>query len=422
MTTPDAIASSPKRNLMINTSVHDLITPCILVVDDERQIHSSLKLRLGGSYQITCLSSPREALAHIGRQLFDLCIVDVHMPEMDGLAFIEAARKIDPALGYLVLSGFDSDENLRRAIPLQVFDFITKPLPDRAGFEKRIPDWIVQTRQRRHELTLATESEAIVRDLELARIERDVESTASESAREALLQTAGLLTTIQALLLSTNHSLEPLLRTDPRLTGIFRSLQEARRNAESACTIAEGYFGSAYADRESSPAVIDPCLRHAVDISLRLAKADERRQAIDLVPLGRAVTVAGLTGIDFLLMLVPTLNQTLALAGPGTTVQIRTEELGRLDAAVNHTRLRSFLWINRRNATVSGSGILVTIHASCRALDETIAGEWLRGNTTSTLHVPSRGLLHGIQKSRGLLGIAVRPKTEKFEIVLALPA
>ncbi len=405
----------------MNTHASDLLTPSILVVDDEKQIHSSLRLRFGGDYLLACFFSPREALTQIGRQAFDLCIVDIRMPEMDGLEFIEEARAMDPALGYVVLSGFDSEENLRRAIPLQVLDFIPKPLPNQKGFEKKIPDWVARTRQRRHELTLAKESEAIVQDLELARIERDVESTASESAREALLQTANQLTTIQALLLSASHGIDPLHRADPRLAAVSRSLQEARRNVETASAVAEGYFGSAYADRESSPAVIDICLRHAIHISQRLAKAEERGQSIDLTPLGCDLTIAGLTGIDFLLMFVPTLMQTMALAPTGTTVQIRSDKLARLADINSNARLRSFLWVNRRNATTSGPGILFSIRASCRALNETVAGEWLRGNTAPALQVPSRGLLHGIQKSKGILGIAVQPKTEKFEIVLALP-
>ena len=421
MTNPIAMATSSKRNFMMHSRASDLMTPSILVVDDEKQIHSSLKLRLGGTYQLTCLSNPREALALIGKQAFDLCVVDVRMPEIDGLTFIEEARAMDPALGYVVLSGFDSDENLRRAIPLQVLDFITKPLPNQARFDKRVPDWVAHTRQRRHELKLAEESEIIERELELARIERDVESTASESAREALLQTANQLTTIQALLLSASHSLDPLHRTDPRLAVIFRGLQEARRNAESASAVAEGYFGSAYADRESSPAVIETCLRDAIGISLRLAKAEDRRQTIDLSPLGSDLSTLDLNGIDFLLMLVPTLTQTLALAAPDTTVQIRSEKLAQLEDAIGNLRLGSFLWINRRNATVSRPGILLSIRASCSAMEEAVARAWLRGKTTPTLHVPSRGLLHGIQKSKGLLGIAIQREGERFEIVLALP-
>ena len=421
MTAFSSSHTNSRPSSWLNRQSREMLTPSILVVDDEKQIHSSLNLRLNGNYRLVCLSNPLEALALIGKQIFDLCIVDVCMPEMDGLAFIEKARELDPSLGYVVLSGFDSDENLRRAIPLQVLDFITKPLPNQTGFEKRIPEWVAYTRQRRHEILLTRESESIVHDLELARIEREVESTASESAREALLQTANLLTTIQALLLSANHALEPMQRPDPRLAMVFRSLQEARRHAETACSVSEGYFGSAYADRESSHAVIDACLRHATAISLRLAKADDRQQTIDLTPLGSNLTITGLTGIDFLLMIVPTLVQTLALASKGTTVTIRSEQLDRIDNLIGNARLRSYLWVNRRNATVSGPGVLLSIRASCSAVEEATAISWLRGSTADPLSISCRGLLYGIQKTKGLLALAVGPKPQKFEIILALP-
>jgi CheY-like chemotaxis protein len=405
----------------MTTTLVEAITPSILVVDDERQIHSSLRLRLGELYRVTCHSNPREALGLIRQQAFDLCIADVHMPGMDGLTFIEAARGVDPALGFVVLSGHDSDENLRRAIPLQVFDFIPKPLPDRAGFEARIPDWIASTRRRRQELTLAKASETIVHDLELARIERDVETTASDSAREALLQTASLLTTIQALLLNTKLALDTVDRKDPKLTTAFRSLLEAQRHAEQAAAITDSYFASAYADRSSSPAVIDPCLRHGVGIALRRAKADARSQNVDLTTLGRDLTVSGLTGIDFLLMFVPALIQALDLSGEGTTVQVRCEEISRLEEAVRDLRWRQLFWVNRRNATSSSPGVALTIRTNGVALDDAGVGEWLRGHPTDILRIPGRGILQGILKAKGLLGIATRPHNERFELVMALP-
>src|SRR5436190_22983527 len=108
----------------MNRDVMNLASPRILVVDDERQIHASLRLRLGKDYELVCCFHGREALQTLAASRFDLCFADIHMPEMDGLAFIEAAQQRDPALGFVLLSAFDSAENLRRAIPLQVFDFI----------------------------------------------------------------------------------------------------------------------------------------------------------------------------------------------------------------------------------------------------------------------------------------------------------
>ncbi len=403
------------------TAFADVITPCILVVDDERQIHSSLRLRLGENYRLTCVSSPREALELVRQQRFDLCVVDIHMPEMDGLSFISAARERDAELGYVVLSGYDSDENLRRAIPLQVYDFISKPLTNRESFDHRLPDWIARTRQRRQEVMLAGDNHSFVRDLELARIERDVEFTASASAREALLQTASLLTTTHALLFNAQHILENLPRTDPRLGTALRSLQEARKHAESAATVAEGYFGSAYADRESSPAVIDTCLRHAIGISQRLAKTEAKRQQIDCLELGREAVVGGLTGIDFLLMLVPALIQALELTAPDSTLQIRCHELTRLGHVVEDAHYRGYLWVNRRNALVSKPGIVLSLRSNAPAFTDESAETWLRSRTSLSLRVSSQGILHGLQKAKGLLGLAVQPRSEKFEMLMCLP-
>ena len=150
----------------------DLNTPSLLLLDDENQIHSSVRLRLGDNYRLVDAFDPKEALTLIAREPLDLCLVDIQMPGMDGLTFIEAARKIDPALSYVILSGFDSDENLRRAIPLQVLEFLSKPLPDRSRFERVLPEWIEHTRTRRKELTLAENSATLVRDIELARIRK----------------------------------------------------------------------------------------------------------------------------------------------------------------------------------------------------------------------------------------------------------
>lgn len=399
----------------------ELIIPRLLILDDERQIHASLRLRLSHLYDLVSCSEPKAALDRIKQEPFDLCIVDLHMPEMDGLEFVEAAKPIDPGLGFVILSGHGTEENLRRAIPLQVYDFIFKPLPDRMGFEQRLPDWILRTKTRRHEIALVESSGSLARELGVAQIERDIEYTASESARDALLQSANLLTTIQALLMSTAQAMENRERQDPSLRALTRGIQEARRAAEAATSITENFFNSAYANRDESPAILGAGLNHALGICRRWTHAEQDRKHVDItMPEGNAV-VRDLSGIELLLLLIPALGAALEVTAPGTTVQVRGEGLNRLDAAPRLLGARDFLWANRRHAAHSQPGVLLMIRTKGDAFDHTQVKMWLEGGQSAKIRVPARGLLHGLAKCKGMLGFSVAPNHEHFELLVVLP-
>lgn len=405
----------------MNRAPLDLLIPRILVVDDESLIHVSLRLRLGRECDVVCCFGAREALARVEKERFDLCIVDIHMPEMDGLSFIAAAKERDPALGYLLLSAFDSDENLRRSIPLQVYDFIAKPLPGREGFEQRISDWVQRTRSRRLEREMAHRAGQIAGDLGAARLEREVELVASETAREALLQTANLLTTIHAHLVTASAALVERGKSDSTLAHLCRNLEEARKTAEAAMAVAEGFFDSAYGNRDQSPALVNAGLRHAIAIAVRAARAEPDNKAVDCGVFDAALPIKAISGIDFLLMMVPAIEVALTIAPPNTTVRVHAEPWPRLENAARDARLTGFLWINRRNAALGQPGVVVSLAASGPAFSREDAEAWLKGECPRLGSVTARGLLAGLQKCRGLLGLALAPGAEQFRLALVLP-
>lgn len=404
----------------MTATADQLVTPRILVVDDERQIHASLRLRLAGNYDLVSCAEPRAGLVRVKQEPFDLCIVDLHMPGMTGLEFVEEARQMDAGLGFVILSGHATEENLRRAIPLQVYDFIFKPLPDRVGFEQRLPEWIVRTKERRRELALVESSRSLARQLDVAQIERDIEFTASESARDALLQSANLLTTIQALLTSACHMMEGRAQ-DPNVRSLVRSLHEARKASEAATAVTEGFFNSAYANRDTSPALLGTGLGHSLDICMRWTNAEANQKSVDMLVRETNAVVQGISGIELLLMLIPAFSAAVEIAPAGTTVTVRSEGLARLDAASRILRAREFLWVNRRNAIHAHAGIFLSIRASGAALSQTQIKSWLEGGELPPIKMPARGLLHGLTKCKGMMGFSVAPTHERFELVLALP-
>lgn len=400
----------------------ELLPPRLLILDDERQIHASLRLRLARTYDLESSLDARDALEKIRHQRFDLCLADIHLPGMDGLSFIDAARAIDPELGFVVLSAFDSPENLRRTIPLQVFEFIAKPLPEKAAFEDRLPAWIDLTRQRRRDRRLARAADQIAADRDAARLEREVELLASETARDVLRQTAGLMTTVHAHLATATSVLASRARADPTSQHLLRSLEQARSSADAAMTATGDFFDSAYANRESSPAVPGECLRHASDIALRFTRAATQNKTIAFRPPESSLPVRGLSGMDFLMMMTPALCAALEGAPPNTTVGVQCEILPRLDAAIRESAARrEIMWINRKHAAGGQAALLFRIHSAGPALSAREVEDWLGDAYAPLAAVPARGLLPGIQRCRGLLGFSVRPQAPHFGVTFVVP-
>jgi two-component system nitrogen regulation response regulator NtrX len=103
--------------------------PLILVVDDERNVRSSLKGILEDEgFETCCVGSGEECLSAITRTEFDVVMLDVWLPGMDGLQVLEAIRRAAPSTSVIMISGHASIESAVRATKLGAFDFIEKPL------------------------------------------------------------------------------------------------------------------------------------------------------------------------------------------------------------------------------------------------------------------------------------------------------
>ncbi len=107
------------------------MTGSILVVDDYLVTQRVLgtQLRKGG-YEVTTVSSAREALNHLAQHNFDLAIIDVAMPEMDGITLLEKLRKEQgyTSLPIIMLTASALDEDRLRAQAAGANDFLTKPV------------------------------------------------------------------------------------------------------------------------------------------------------------------------------------------------------------------------------------------------------------------------------------------------------
>ncbi|RKP54085.1 response regulator [Cohnella endophytica] len=106
----------------------------ILLVDDESYVTESLamtipweQLNMRAVYRA---SSGAEALRILEEQEIDILVTDIRMPEMDGLELVQTVAKRWPNVRSLLLTGHSDFEYAKRAIQLQVFDYILKPVND----------------------------------------------------------------------------------------------------------------------------------------------------------------------------------------------------------------------------------------------------------------------------------------------------
>lgn len=100
----------------------------ILVVDDEEDLRRLLSdgLRLEG-YQVAVASSGREALALVEQEPPDLIILDLSMPEMNGIETLKRMRERGVTAKVVILTAYGTAEQVREAVALGVREFIGKP-------------------------------------------------------------------------------------------------------------------------------------------------------------------------------------------------------------------------------------------------------------------------------------------------------
>jgi CheY-like chemotaxis protein len=102
----------------------------VLVVDDDRRNRSLLSARLEGQgHKVATAENGRQALALLKAQLFDLVLLDLMMPEMDGYEVLEHLKADDilQHIPVIVISALDDLDGIVRCIAAGAEDYLPKP-------------------------------------------------------------------------------------------------------------------------------------------------------------------------------------------------------------------------------------------------------------------------------------------------------
>ncbi|MGQ0539645.1 MAG: sigma-54-dependent transcriptional regulator [Gemmatimonadaceae bacterium] len=121
----------------------------LLVVDDDRAFRvSTAALLRGEGYDVGVAGDAQEAVSHLQASRYDLMLLDLRMPGLDGIGLVEALRLWGEPIPVLMISGTGTIDSAVRALHAGADDFLTKPVEPEALFAR-----IAEALERRPDLT-----------------------------------------------------------------------------------------------------------------------------------------------------------------------------------------------------------------------------------------------------------------------------
>jgi len=151
----------------------------ILVVDDEMIVRRALAdILQDEGYQVELAASGREGLERTASGNFDVALVDIRLPDLDGMQLLRSLREIDEDLKALIITGYPSLETATQAVRLGAFDYLLKPLGN-----ERVLISVQNALAARH---LALNNKQLLRDLQRANVELRRSNYELATAKEQL--------------------------------------------------------------------------------------------------------------------------------------------------------------------------------------------------------------------------------------------
>jgi DNA-binding NtrC family response regulator len=100
----------------------------VLIIDDEAAIRESLETLLGlEGFLVECAASGEQGLARLGERAFDLVLLDLALPDRNGLDVLSDLRAQDPQLAVIMITAYGTVENAVRAMQVGAANFVQKP-------------------------------------------------------------------------------------------------------------------------------------------------------------------------------------------------------------------------------------------------------------------------------------------------------
>src|SRR5256714_6712485 len=114
----------PGRTMETTSPAHG----CVLIIDDEAEIRESLQTLLEfEGYEVEAAANGTQGLAKLGDRPFDLVLLDLALPDRNGLDLLPEIRALDPQIAVIMITAYGTVEDAVRAMQSGAANFLQKP-------------------------------------------------------------------------------------------------------------------------------------------------------------------------------------------------------------------------------------------------------------------------------------------------------
>jgi DNA-binding NtrC family response regulator len=106
------------------------LRPVILIVDDDPGIRESFRLILEERYELVEAGDGRQAIEIVRTSEVDLVLLDIRLPEMDGIEVLERIKALDEQVEVILVTAVKTVRTAVAAMKLGAFDYVTKPFEE----------------------------------------------------------------------------------------------------------------------------------------------------------------------------------------------------------------------------------------------------------------------------------------------------
>jgi len=134
------------------------VKPRVLVVDDEYGPRESIAFTLSKDFEVETASRAKEALKKIQEQEYSAIVLDIRMPEMDGITALGELRKLDTEVSVIMLTGYGTLLTAQQSMVSGANQYLRKP-PDIVELIEAVRKQSAETKARRHKARMNREME-----------------------------------------------------------------------------------------------------------------------------------------------------------------------------------------------------------------------------------------------------------------------